>query len=276
MERLAVSSIAWTNNEEQDVAQQLQDLGVSHVELAPTKIWSDPTRATEDQIEGVVNFWKNHGLDVVAFQSMLFGRENLKIFEDEKTREETLDFLKGFIGLAGKMGAKVLVFGSPKNRQRGDMPYEAAFEIARDFFSELGKTATDNNTCFCIEPNPTTYACDFVTNAQQGIDLVSAVDNPGFGLHLDIAGMTLAEDNIERSIKDAAPILRHFHISSPQLGQVEEAAGIDHHTAAKSLAEISYDGYVSIEMRPGDEGTNVRRIGDSVPYAQNIYQEYLS
>lgn len=276
MEQLAISSIAWHNQEESLVADKLQELNIKNVELAPTKLWDDPTKATNEQIKSVVDFWKGKGQNIVAFQSMLFGRESLKIFEDEQTRAETLKYLKQFTQLAGKMGAKVLVFGSPKNRQRGQMPYEQAFEIAREFFNELGSVAMDSNTCFCIEPNPTEYACDFVTNAQQGIDIVTAVDNPGFGLHLDIAGMTLAGDDIAASIRAAAPILKHFHISSPQLGDVNASTAVDNATAAKVLKSVDYKGYVSIEMRPGEVGRNVDRVEEAVVYAQSIYGRYLS
>lgn len=267
---LAISSIGWTNEEEADVAAYLQSAGVRYVELAPTKLWADPTKASDAEVAECLDFWKQHDIEVVAFQSMLFGRENLKIF-DEATRAETLQYLKDFIVLAGKMGAKKMVFGSPKNRQRGDMPYEEAFEIAKEFFNELGDAAQANNTCFCIEPNATDYACDFVTNAQEGIDLVKAVDNPGFGLHLDIACMTLAKDDIAASIKDAKDVLQHFHISSPMLQLVEEAAGVNHAEAATALREIAYPGFVSIEMRPGDPGQNVGRVKTAVTYAQQQY-----
>lgn len=272
MERLAISSIAWDNQEELAVADKLHELGVRNIELAPTKLWADPTQATDEQIAQVIEFWQDKGQKIVAFQSMLFGRESMKIFEDEATRIETLDYLKRFTRLAGKMGAGVLVFGSPKNRQRGDMSYEQAFEVAKDFFNELGTVAVENNTCFCIEPNPTDYACDFVTNTQQGIDLVTAVNNPGFGLHLDIAGMTLAGDDIARSIRDAAPILKHFHASSPQLGQVEREAGIDHQAASSALKAIGYKGYISIEMRPGEIGQNAMRAEKAVTYINGIYE----
>ena len=42
--KLAVSSIGWTNEEEQAVAEKLQELGVKYVEIAPTKLWEDPTQ----------------------------------------------------------------------------------------------------------------------------------------------------------------------------------------------------------------------------------------
>jgi D-psicose/D-tagatose/L-ribulose 3-epimerase len=274
--KLVVSNIAWANEEETAVAKLLQKLDVKYVEIAPTKKWQDPTQASGDEVNAYQDFWRGYGIEIVAFQSMLFSRPDLKIFESDAMRQQTAELLKDYIRLAGKMGAKVLVFGSPKNRQRGELPYEQAFGIAREFFNDLGDVAQENNTSFCIEPNPTDYSCDFVTNARQGIELVNSVNNPGFGLHLDIAGMSLAGDDIQESIKQASSVLRHFHASSPFLGQVEEEVGIDHATAAKTLADINYKGYVSIEMRPGEVGQNVERVKKAVNYALDAYKPLLS
>ncbi len=268
--KLAVSNIAWTNDEEPEVAALLQKLGVKYIEIAPTKKWEDPTKATKDEIRQYVDFWKSYEIEIVAFQSMLFSRPNLKIFESSEDRLEAESYLKDFTRLAGDMGAGIMVFGSPKNRQRGEMPNVDAVNIARPFFDAIGTAAASHNVCFCIEPNATDYACDFVTTAQEGINIVKAVANPGFGLHLDIACMSLAGDDIEKSILQAAPSLKHFHISSPMLGDVKEGTNIDHETAARALRAIGYDNYVSIEMRPAPEG-NLKRVEEAVKFAQAVY-----
>jgi D-psicose/D-tagatose/L-ribulose 3-epimerase len=269
--KLAVSSIAWTNEEEVLVAESLRMLGVKYVEIAPTKKWNDPPKASADEIAAYKGFWQAYGIEVVAFQSMLFTRPDLKIFESEENRQQTLTYLTDFIGLAGNMGVSVMVFGSPKNRQRGEMSLEEATPIAKEFFNSLGDAAKQQNVSFCIEPNPPNYSCDFITTASDGIKLVSEVNNRGFGLHLDIAGMTLAGDDVAKSIQDGAHLLRHFHISSPNLDQVEDLEQVHHREAADALRAINYDGYVSIEMRPGAVGDNVSRVEKAVRFAQSIY-----
>lgn len=269
--KLAVSNIAWTANEELEVAKTLQELGVKYVEIAPTKIWEDPLQATDEQIQDYLQFWADHGITVVAFQSMLFPRPDLKIFETAENRAETLSYLQRFIELAGRMKAGVLVFGSPKNRQRGEMPEAEAYGIAKNFFNELGDASQKNDTRFCIEPNAPQYNCDFVTNAQEGIRFVDQVANPGFGLHLDIACMTMAGDDVAASIEAAGERIRHFHISSPMLDAVEEREDVPHAVAAASLRKIGYNNFVSIEMRPGDEGTNVDRVRTAVALATKYY-----
>lgn len=268
--KLAVSNIAWTNEEEPEVAELLQKLGVKYIEIAPTKLWEDPTKAADEQIEEYLNFWRGYGIEVVAFQSMLFTRPDLKIFENETNRAATQRYLQDFIGLAGKMGAGVMVFGSPKNRQKGDRGEDEARAIAKTFFDNLGSVASAHNTCFCIEPNASQYACDFITTAEQGISFVREVANPGFGLHLDIACMTLAGDDVASSITNSAGYLKHFHVSSPMLEDVEDRADINHRAAAEALSTIGYDGFVSIEMRPSSD-SNLERVRAAVTFAQSVY-----
>lgn len=269
--KLAVSSIAWTNQEDPEIALLLQKLGVKYIEIAPTKLWDDPTQALPSEIEKYVKFWRAYGIEIVAFQSMLFNRPDLKIFGGHQNRLETLKYLKGFIRLAGNMGAGKMVFGSPKNRQCGSLANNNVAQIAQDFFNELGNTGQKNQVCFCIEPNPTDYGCDFITNAHEGIDLVRTVNNEGFGLHLDIAGMTLAKDKIRDSIINSKNHLRHFHISSPFLDQVEAREDVHHEEAAIALRTINYSGYVSIEMRPVEVGKNAVRVEKAVKFAQKTY-----
>lgn len=268
---LAVSSIAWTKEEEADVAEVLRDLGVKYIELAPTKIWDEPVKASDEDAQKVIEWWKKYDITPVAFQSMLFARPDLKLFGDEANRKECLKYLQEFTALAGKMGVKKMVFGSPKNRQRGEMPYGEAFVIAKDFFAKIADTAEQYGVVFCIEPNAPQYACDFVINAKEGAELVRAVNRPGFGLHLDTACMALASDNVAASIRNYAGELEHFHISSPMLEQVEERDDVDHQAAAAALKETAYNKLVSIEMRPGETGENVERVKKAVVFATSIY-----
>lgn len=268
---LVVSNIAWASEEEAEVAKLLQSMGVQHIEIAPTKQWDDPTKASRVEAEDYVAWWAGYGIEVVAFQSILFSRPELKLFEDPDNRQEALEYMQKFINLAGTMKAKKIVFGSPKNRQRGMMSYGNALAIATEFFINIAKTAEENNVEFCIEPNAPQYNCDFITTAKEGRELVQAVNHPGFGLHLDTACMALVGDDLEISIRESKEVLRHFHISSPMLEQVEQRADVDHRAAARALKDVNYNGFVSIEMRPGEPGSAIKRVKKAVEFAQAVY-----
>lgn len=270
--KLAVSNIGWTKDEEPQVAELLQSLGVKYVEIAPTKTWTEPIEINPDQARQYVEWWASYEIEIVAFQSMLFSHPDYKLFNTAEERRVTKDYLKSFTELAGVMGAKRMVFGSPKNRQKGALSYQDALTIATDFFGDIAKTALQNDVVFCIEPNAPQYNCDFVSTAKEGIGIVERVNSNGFGLHLDIACMTLAGDDVRESILQAKQYLQHFHISSPMLDLVEDRPDIKHRDAAQALQDIDYKGFVSIEMRPGNEGTNTERVRQAVLFAQSVYR----
>jgi sugar phosphate isomerase/epimerase len=268
---LAASNIAWDQAEEAQIAELLHSRGITRVEIAPTKVFADPTSVSETEVRDYRALWNDQGIGIVAFQSMLFGREDLLVFGDDAVRRETIDYLARFIELAGRLGAGVLVFGSPRNRRVPDgMSPAEADDIAAGFFAKLGQIAVDNDTVFCIEPNPVAYDCNFVVDAAHGLGLVSRVAHPGFGLHLDAAGMTLAGDDLYDSVVAAASWLRHFHASAPFLGVLEDEV-VRHDRAARALTDIGYDRTVSIEMRPAAEGGNVERIAAALDVAERYY-----
>src|SRR5690606_31584484 len=97
-------------------------------------------------------------------------------------------------------------------------------------------------------PNPRRYGCDFIVNAREGVKLVQAVDHPGFALHLDAAGMHLEGDVLAELWPEVHPMLRHFHISEPDLGGFSNPV-VPHAANLAFLREHGYDNWCSVEMR---------------------------
>lgn len=268
--KIAISNIAWQLEEEETIANIMQDLNIKGVEIAPTKIWNQPLFATDDEIKSYRNFWASKNIEIVSLQALLFGRNDLTIFDDHNTRKATLNYLKEIINLGSKLGAKVFVFGSPKNRNIGNLKVEEAQEIAQEFFYNLGEFALEKGVIFCIEPNPTIYNCNFVTNSHQGLELVTKVNSKGFGLHLDSAGMTLSEENIEPALTNAIDKLCHFHISEPYLGQVGDNQ-VNHPIFAQTLRSLNYPHWVSIEMKTQHPTDNVSAVTKALKSAIAVY-----
>lgn len=269
--KIAISQIAWQMAEEQTIARLLQQLGIRGVEIAPTKIWPSPFRATDSEISAYRQFWNRHGIDIVAMQALLFAQPDLKVFATRQTRQETFKYLAAMIELAAKLGATCLVFGSPKNRSIGGLDTQVAWEIAVEFFYQLGAIAEQHQVIFCIEPNPIAYYCDFINTSQQGLELVKTVDCPGFGLHLDAAAMTLSQETVELALQQALPHLCHFHISEPYLAPVGNAA-VDHQRFGSALNQLNYQGWRSIEMQTSHATDNRPVVRKALEMAISCYK----
>lgn len=250
--KLAVSNIAWPAEQDAAVGRVLADLGVTGIEVAPTKAFPDPLAATDADIDAYRRTWEDRGLPIVAAQALLFGRPELTIFESPETRQTTLDYLRHVVRVCGRLGAGALVFGSPRNRRVGTMPRAEAHGIAVDFFGRLAEAAHADGTAAVLEANPPAYGADWVTTAAEAVEVVRDVNHPGLRLHLDTGCMTLAGDPIRETFAAGVDLLRHFHASEPGLAPFGSSGRVDHAAFASELASRGYSQWVSLEMRAAE------------------------
>lgn len=266
--KLAISNIAWTSELDNEMLSRLQG-NVAAIEIAPTRLWSD-WQFSEVDVADCLKTLQHHDLVCSSLQAIVFGKPDLKLFGTPDQRLVLIEHLKRVADLSAWLGARPMVFGAPKNRDRGDLDEQTAFRVAVDVFSEVGDYCAQRQVCLCIEPNPPIYGCNFVTTSQQGIDLVRAVNSPGFRLHLDAAGMHLAGDDIARSLEAAADVLEHVHISEPNLSDFA-APQVAHGQMAQGLREIEWDKWISIEMRASAHP--IKSVEQAIAIVQKLYQE---
>lgn len=266
--RLAISNIAWDPADDEEVAALLVAAGVNAIEVAPTKAWPDPRKAGPDEARSERERWRGLGLDVVATQSLLFGRPDLLLFGPEDVRKRLVQHLGHLVALGGALGASVQVFGSPRNRRRDAMPAQDAIAVAVEVFREVARCAEEAATAVVIEANPEQYGTDFLTSAHDAAALVEAVDRPGVRLHLDTACMVLAGDDPVECVRRYAPLLAHVHLSRPELGPVGVSADPVHAAVVTTLKQVGYDRTVSVEMRP--TSTPVQSVKVAVGYAAEL------
>ncbi|OXM86531.1 sugar phosphate isomerase/epimerase family protein [Paenibacillus rigui] len=272
--KFSISNIAWNSTENEEITSILPLYGFSAIEIAPTKIKERPLEITSNNLRDYKKYWDNKNIELVAMQSLLFGRPDLTIFGGSQKRQETLDYLIKIIQLGVQIGIKVFVFGSPKNRLIGDIHKDAINEIAANFFLKLGEVADSYGAVFCIEPNPRDYGCDFILNTSEAIELVKSVNHNGFGLHLDAAAMTLNLEDISLTIENAIGYIKHFHISEPYLEPIGSSGKVNHYLISSVLKKLNYSNYLSIEMKQHNQQfSNKDIVLESLDFVSKIYNK---
>lgn len=248
--KLAASNIAWLHDDDAAVAPMLLAAGVSGLEVAPSMVWSDPLRASADDLRAYRRWWLDQGLEVVAMQALLFGRPDLALFGEASSRAAMLDHLTRMMDIGHVLGAGPLVFGSPRNRSVGTRAIDAtdARRTAVEFFRAAGSNAAERGVVLCIEPNPRAYDCDFINTVDEARALVQEVGSAGFGLHVDAGALALNSEPVTNTIAGAGASIRHFHASEPNLAPLGSGP-TDHDACAAALRSIGYGGWVSLEMR---------------------------
>lgn len=267
--KLSISNIAWLPEENDDIIEVLNRLCIAGVEVAPTLLFEHPADRTDVEIEEVRQSWNNNGIQIIALQSLLFGRPELTLFDRSEIRDHTLQYLKQIVKLGSKLGASSLVFGSPRVRNIGNLSRNRAIDIAVNFFGELADTALGNHTCLCMEPNAREYGCDFVTTLSEAVDIVRHIDHPGFRIIVDTGNMMLNGETVDE-LDEAFPYLQHFHISEPFLKKISTSR-FDHKRIGDYLKQNDYQGWISIEMRNDLGASNVSVVDECLNYAVENY-----
>jgi D-psicose/D-tagatose/L-ribulose 3-epimerase len=245
---VAVSSLAWRPEHDAEVARLLADQGVNGVELAPTKIWPDLRAASSASVAAYRDGWTSRGFQIIALQAILFGRNDLQLFESEEQRRGFEDHLRLCVALASGLGAPAIVLGAPGNRRKGSLSATEAEVIAIPLLSRVGEFADAHGVVVCIEPAPHQYGGDWVTSTREAVDIVRKVDSAGISLHLDAGILSLEKEDCTSTFAEYVPFARHFHISEPGLAMIGSAA-VDHAKIARCLQAHRYSHWCSVEMK---------------------------
>ncbi|MDX2079422.1 MAG: sugar phosphate isomerase/epimerase [Terrimicrobiaceae bacterium] len=257
----AVSNIAWSAEEDEAAYDLLVQLSISHVEVAPGRIWPAPSAPESGTPPpGLVA----RGLGIIGFQAILFGKPDLLLF-DPQSRPNLAAELRALAGTCARSGGRYLVFGAPKNRfVPASLSAEEAFDTSVEFFGELGRHCESLGVLVGIEANPAAYGCNFCTQSADVARLVNAVKSPAVRWHLDTGALAMNEESVPDMILQNAGIIGSVHISEPQLGDFSTPWS-GHNVVAGALREAGYSGSISLEMkRPSDGLSGVRRALDFV------------
>ncbi|WP_323029274.1 sugar phosphate isomerase/epimerase [Castellaniella defragrans] len=277
--RLSISNLAWDRTEDSAIARLLANHRINAIDLVPGKYFPDPLRTSPQAIGQVRQWWDGHGIDIIGMQALLFGTDGLNVFGPESSRQALLTHLTAICHIGASLGARRLVFGSPKNRDRSHLDDEAGVQImALDFFRRAGDIAYDHGVIFCLEPAPPCYGGNFLTTHQQAAGFVAALDHPAVRLQLDTGALALNHESIDSLLPAHQALVGHIHASEPQLrplgdpGVANQDPAADHTGAARVIA-AHLPGYpVTLEMLATAHEPHAQAIDRALTRARAAYR----
>ncbi|TWT30232.1 D-tagatose 3-epimerase [Posidoniimonas corsicana] len=228
-------------------------LGYTGIEIAPFTLLPGATVTDVRDVPAtrraeVKRIAEDAGLEVVGLHWLLAKTEGFYLTSpDPAVQRATAEYLKELAELCGQLGGKVMVLGSPQ--QRNLLPgvgYEQAEEIAAGVLREAMPACGDNQVTIALEPLGPAEG-DFMLTAESGVGLATMVDSPWCKLHLDVKAMASEPKPIAEIIRENAAWTAHFHANDPNLlgpgmGEVEFAP------IFAALKETDYQGWVSVEV----------------------------
>lgn len=268
--KLSISNIAWEVDDDENVASLLQELGIEHIDLAPGKYIKDFQSDFSSECLSVKTWWLDRGIHFAGMQALLYGTSGLNVFGSADSQRQLLEHLSAVCQVGDALDARKLVFGSPKNRDRSGLSDEQALAMACEFFLKLAPVADSAGVMICLEPNPQSYGCNFMTTTPEAALVVSAINHPAIRLQLDTGSIAMNDENPETICRSYQDLIGHVHLSEPQLLPVGTGT-CDHESCAKALALTMPDALATIEMLTRSAQDPIAAIKDSVLFSQQAY-----
>lgn len=226
------------------------------IEFAPFTMDKDVRNITAQRRREVRQQAEAAGLEVIGLHWLLAFTEGFYLTSPEAdVRQRTADYIGELARCCRDLGGRIMVLGSPK--QRNLLPgvsNDEAMRYAADVLQQAMPTLQDCDVMLAVEPLGPEEG-DFLLTAAAGRELIELVDSPNCRLHLDVKAMSSESTPIEQIIRDHADLMIHFHANDanrrgPGMGE------IDFVPILRTLQEVNYDGWVSVEVfdyEPGVE-----------------------
>ncbi|MGF1903765.1 sugar phosphate isomerase/epimerase family protein [Aliivibrio salmonicida] len=268
---ISISNIAWDVAKDEDVAKVLNDYAIPYIDIAPPKYFDIPSQAEEKKILEVKHYWNSKGVEPIGMQALLFGTTGLNVFGTNETQDLLLQHLTHICRIGSTLGAKKLVFGSPKNRDRSHLDDNQTLKMSVDFFRRLGAIAESYGVIICLEPNPECYQANFMTNSIDTAVIVREVNHAHIRMQLDIGAMDINNEDPAKIIKSVAPIIHHIHISEPQLAPLNKDNPY-HKKAAEAIQTYLPEMPMTIEMLTTNSYSSIKQIQNAIELMQQVYR----
>lgn len=274
--RLSISNLAWDPQHDAQVARLLHGAALDAIEIAPTKYFSlalaNQETPAAGQLAAVRTQWQERGVDIVAMQSLLFGTTGLNMFGPPAVQEAMLDHLARVLRIGAGLGARRLVFGSPKNRDREGIDLGAATASGVDFFRRLGERASAAGCVVCLEANPAVYGCNFMTTTAEAAEMVRLTAHSAIRLQFDLGTVTANGEDAAELLQRYHELIGHVHISEPGLKPLGSSAA-DHAGYGALLRRwLAPDMSVSIEMLTPSSDDPLATIAGAIDLAVRHYR----
>ena len=269
--RLSISNIAWDVKEDEAIAQMLHQYGIDAIDIAPGKYFLDLLITPISDIQKVKSWWSDRGIEIIGMQSLLFGKPDLNVFGSNEIQLNLLKHLKAVCRIGGCLGARKLVFGSPKNRDRSGLNDSEVEKTSVWFFSKLAKIAEQEGVVICLEPNPTYYGANFMTTCLETSDIVQAVDHPCIRMQLDTGALTINEEDPLWVLETFGKLIGHIHISEPDLLPIG-CGSTDHRIISLALKKYLPHAHYTIEMVATKDEPHLVSIEKAIKFAINNYR----
>ena len=202
-------------------------------------------------------------LDILGIHWVFVGPEGIYLTHPDKDiRDRTAQYLRDLADFCGDIGGRVMIFGSPKQRNIMEgVTYDEAFGYAVEVFESVMPTFEQRGVTLCLEPL-THLETNFCQSAAETATVVERINHPNFQMMLDTKAMTFESEDRPTLIRKFAKYMKHYHANDANMNG-PGWGDVDFGPIFEALKDVDFDGYVSVEVfnfEPGPEAIATRSL----------------
>ena len=249
--------------------------GYAGLEIAPFTLAENVFQIDGRLREKVLRVARQNDLEIIGLHWLLAGTKGYHLTSPDKaTRKRTTVYLKELASLCNDLGGRVMVLGSPNERNLpNDVSEQLGQEFAIETLEDLVPALESQNITLALEPlGP--EETNFMNTAQSAIRIIEAIGSDKIRLHLDVKAMYTESEAIPEIIRFGGPYLQHFHANDPNR-QGPGMGAVKYEPIMAALQDVGYDGWVSVEVFDYDPGIE-KLVNGSIGKVSDITDDFVS
>lgn len=230
-----------------ETIRRVAELGFDGIELAPFNVAESVDDVSDGRRAELRRTAEAAGVDIVGLHWLLVSPAGLHLTtEDAAVRRRTVEYLKSLARFSGDLGGRVMVLGSPRQRDvEPGADAREAFQRAADGLEEVARVGAECDVKLLLEPlHP--EETNFLQSVEEALELRDAIGHGAIGYILDCKAMSGMADGIEGTIRKYGSDAGHFHSNEPG-GKGPGMGDVDFRPILDALRESGYSGWVSTE-----------------------------
>ena len=225
--------------------------GYTGIEIAPFTLVREGIRELgAEQRQTMVNVMNQHGLTCAGLHWLLAPPPpGLHITTPDKAvRERTVAYLHDLIDFCGDLGGPVMVFGSPRQRNAGDLTVPEAKKYMAEGLAAVADHARDRDVKILIESLDRSQT-DVVNTLAEAVEMVKGIGHPAIQTMFDFHNTPDETASFEELLRTYQEYIYHVHVQEMDGRYLGTGTGAEAYVGAfRTLKELGYDGWISLEV----------------------------
>jgi len=170
---------------------------------------------------------------------------------DPSYRKLRIDHTIDCIKLASKLGAKNISTEPGGLVMNNELSKDESLKLFEEGINQVLNTAERENVTILVEPEPDLL----IENSEEFVNFIKNFDSKSIGLNLDIGHFFCVGEDPSRVIHKLSEYICHVHLEDISEDRrhnhlILGEGVIDISSALRSLKDIGYDGFITVELYP--------------------------